>query len=403
MVSTKNITTGNEKSRSRISPTDDDDDDLRPFSIQAFRTGNADAFTLDPTSAEGLFERSAGRKWLIEGIAALGQPLICGGPAKTLKTSLMVDLALSVANGAPFLGRFPVPRERPVLMLSGESDRNTILETHDRIARAKGLRENAPGCLLFDFRLPQLADRQHLVEVKRVIRHEEIELLILDPTYLCLRGANVKDSTEMGELYKRFADLCLTESCTPVMVHHDRRGTSGKPELANLAHAGIEEFARQWLLLGRRKQYQPGSGFHQLWLTAGGSSGHSAMFAVDVDEGQQQLDFAGRRWNVTVRSESEVEAQVARNDQQRQQRQLGKEDADEAAFLGILDELDQANEGVRAREFRSALRWGSHRVKQTISRLIDQEVIELIERSFTKANGGTQSASWVRRRQNAPS
>jgi len=59
----------------------------------------------------------------------------------------------------------------------------------------------------------------------------------------------------------------------------------------------IGEFARQWLLVGRTAEYEPGSGVHDLILSIGGSAGHSSGWSVRVDEGR---DAENRRWSVRV-------------------------------------------------------------------------------------------------------
>ena len=40
---------------------------------------------------------------------------------------------------------------------------------------------------------------------------------------------------------------------------------------------GVGEFVRQWVLVGRRTPYQPGTGAHDLLLTVGGSAGGPAI------------------------------------------------------------------------------------------------------------------------------
>ena len=77
-------------------------------------------------------------------------------------------------------------------------------------------------------------------------------------------------------------------------------------ELGDLAFAGFGEFARQWLLIARRADYEPGTGKHQLWVTTGGSAGFNGSYAVDIDEGVMGEDFRGKKWEVTVQTQAEA-------------------------------------------------------------------------------------------------
>ena len=56
--------------------------------------------------------------WLIPGVLVKHQPGAVGGPSKAMKTSFIVDAGVSVAAGAPFLGKFPVEKPARVAMLS---------------------------------------------------------------------------------------------------------------------------------------------------------------------------------------------------------------------------------------------------------------------------------------------
>ena len=70
-----------------------------------------------------------------------------------------------------------------------------------------------------------------------------------------------------------------------------------------MAWSGFAEFSRQWLLIGRREMYEPGSGEHKLWLSVGGSAGHSALWAVDIDEGPSGTP---RHWKVELSTPTEA-------------------------------------------------------------------------------------------------
>ena len=76
----------------------------------------------------------------------------------------------------------------------------------------------------------------------------------------------------------------------------DHQGVVHKVEDAatkeHIAWAGFQEWARQWLLIGRR-QYQPGSGEHRLWLNVGGSAGHSALWARTSAKGCMTASLQG--------------------------------------------------------------------------------------------------------------
>ena len=58
-------------------------------------------------------------------------------------------------------------------------------------------------------------------------------------------------------------------------------------------------------MVSRRVAYKRGTGQHKLWLTSGGSAGHSGVWGVDVEEGVRS-ESVGRTWDVQVLSEDEA-------------------------------------------------------------------------------------------------
>lgn len=84
---------------------------------------------LSLTSMAELCDESTEPEWLVEHVLAAKQPMVIGGPPKALKTSLALDLAVSLATGTKFLGTFDVPVACGVAVFSGESGRTTINET----------------------------------------------------------------------------------------------------------------------------------------------------------------------------------------------------------------------------------------------------------------------------------
>src|SRR5262249_52195051 len=149
---------------------------------------------------------------------------------------------------------------------------------------------------------------------------------------------------QMGPLFMGIAQTCLAVNCTPVLAHHfrlTRADPYGEPQLEDLAYAGVQEFARQWLLVSRRERYEVGTGSHKLWLSAGGSSGHSGLWALDIEEGVIDDDFRGRSWDVQLTPATDARQSASRlKEEAKKQVKSQQERDDETAVLKTLDQLD---------------------------------------------------------------
>lgn len=277
------------------------------------------------TAAE-LRDTSDDLEYLVDGVLVKGQPGGIFGSKKTLKTNIAIDLALSLAqtaeddfgnvSGGLFLGRFKVPRPVRVALLSGESGRGTIAETARRIGRSKGWHDLGDfNGVLFGFDLPRFGEPGDLAALRRLIRRQALEVLILDPVYLCMNlGTDAGNLFAVGQKLVGLTQIGQELGCTVLIAHHTKQGAARvfePPELDDIAWAGFQEWARQWVLLGRREKYDPDSGgHHELWMNVGGSAGHSATWAVNITEGTRQ-DDGGRHWDVDVIPAAQARARAA--------------------------------------------------------------------------------------------
>ena len=113
-------------------------------------------------------------------------------------------------------------------MLSGESGEFTLQETAFRVCAAKGVNLADVGCE-WDFRLPQLSAAEGWTislrpgaAAYRGGGHR--------PLYLCLlsgqgdKGKSAANLFDMGPILLAAARACLDVGCTPVLVHHARKG-----------------------------------------------------------------------------------------------------------------------------------------------------------------------------------
>jgi hypothetical protein len=269
--------------------------------------------------------------FLVENVLVAKQPCILAGSKKSLKTSLLVDLGVSLATGGCFLGRFRVPTQNRVLLMSGESGIGTLQETARRIALASGRTLASIGdSLQFSDQLPVVGDRRHHDALKQLILDKRIKVFGLDPAFLSMATSGSEASVfAMGELLHSLNELLQSLGVTLILCHHTKRGVVSPfaaPELEDIAWAGFQEYARQWLLMGRRERFEPGSGMHRLWLNIGGSAGHSALWALDINEGPFVDLKTPRLWEVEISRADEARQRAEKRDEAIKDQQKRKRD-----------------------------------------------------------------------------
>lgn len=256
--------------------------------------------------------------YLVHGIVAKGQPLVVGGRSKTMKTSVTIDLVLSLGSGTPFLGKFE-SQQVNVGFWSGESGAATICETAKRIAAAKGINLR-DASVLWSFELPKLGVADHIAAMEKLIVERGLDVIVVDPLYLSLLDAKTASGAgnlfTMGASLSPLSELAQRTKCTPIVLHHFRKnGPTDDDEpagLPELSQAGVGEWARQWVLLQRRSAYQH-DGNHRLFMRTGGSAGHAGLWGVDIEEGT----IPNRYWEASVQPIADTREEVRRAAEQR--------------------------------------------------------------------------------------
>jgi len=313
-------------------------------------------------------------------------------------------MGISLSVGGFFLGKLRVSRACRVGILSGESGMSTIQETARRIAHTAGYSLGDLGNLVFSDSLPRFENAAHIEALKQFILDDALEVVVLDPAYLCMRGTDAGNLFLQGEQLRNVNQVCTDTGCTMILAHHTakRRGAHlevfDPPELEDIAWSGFQEWARQWALVGRREKYEPGTGEHRLWMHVGGSAGHSALWALDIAEGLPPDRF----WDVTVKHADE-----AREDA-KERRETVKADAEakraekrlETDRERIVRALAKHPEGLTERLLRPASRVYDRRFKEAIATLIeDGDVVPCeIKRDCRK----TPYEGWKLRETDAP-
>lgn len=331
-------------------------------------------------------------EWHIKGVLVRGQPGVIAGPTKALKTNTSIDAAVSLAAGLSFLGKFEVPKKTRVAIVSGESGAHTLQETASRICRAKGIQLADLGDYLdWCFTLPAFSDLDVMAEFARELTKLNAEVVIIDPVYLALGAVDAKNLFEAGAAFRVVAEVLLAAGCTPILIHHANRQLQvGEPmELQHLAYTGLEQFARQFMLLNRRERYQ-GNGIHDLWLRIGGSAGHGGLWNLHIEEGVIDENFAGREWNITVQTRSEVQEDVAGQREARKREEARRRfAAEDAAALDAIDaERAAGHPGATKNAMASRCHFSGGKVDEIVSRLLEEGVIEEVGFEKECGNGG---------------
>lgn len=339
-------------------------------------------------TAEGLVTGDFEHNWLIKGVMVSNQLCIMAAQKKCLKTNLSIEIAFCLATGVPFLGKFPIPEAVKVGMIIGESGKATTQETFRRIALSKGWSASQVKNLHFCFDLPSLEKLEDIQQLRLTINELGLKVLFIDPAYLCLKlGDSAKSLFSVGERLQHLLRLGDETGCTIVLIHHTRKSnginTYAEPELEEIAFAGFQEIARQWILLGRREAYKPDeAGIHKLFFVAGGSSGHSQSWALDINEGSID-DEGGRIWETRLFPTRDARAEKANKKKEREKNEQ------EAQFESDIAKVVKAMESFAGPCVKSDVK-----NKATISTTRTSRVLfyleenEVIENATVKRDNG---------------
>jgi phage/plasmid primase-like uncharacterized protein len=355
-------------------------------------------FEFPSISCQELDDATYDLQYLVTDILVANQPCILAGGKKTLKTSLLIDAGISLATGGYFLGCLKVTRPCRVGIMTGESGLATIQETARRIAQAAGHQlRNVPG-LVFTDQLPQFTSPEHMDGLRRWIAHNALEILVIDPAYLCLGDADHGNLFAMGQRLQGISQLCQEARVTLILAHHNRKNGKAdpysEPELEDIAWSGFQEFARQWILVGRRERYEPGTGDHRLWLSAGGSAGHSSLWAVDISEGTRQTPN-GRFWQVEMKRADEARRESTARQQAQKYQRTAERDA--ATLDADRPKLVQAMVRFKTPQTRTDLRdrtFAGKRFTAAFASLCDDGTFQ--PTTLVKDNGHTYEAWQLR-------
>jgi hypothetical protein len=240
-------------------------------------------------------------KWMVENVFSLEQPTVIGARKKSLKTTLLSSLVVSLVTGYPWLGRFKIPQKFKVLFVTGEATKRAAIRKVRRAADALNLRaEDLSGLRIEAVNFPKFPRAEDLAAIAADIELHSIDIVVIDPLYRGMDASiNAQNIFAMGDALGKFMDACSPASV--ILSHHVKKSAqfdkSELPDLDDLSQAGVAEFAGNYMLIGRLAKYE-GDGQHDLAISFGGRDEQFSQYRLQFDERKFEGHLTGLKDHV---------------------------------------------------------------------------------------------------------
>jgi len=179
--------------------------------------------------------------WMIEGIWQRTSHGMIAGEPKTYKSIIATDMAVSVASGQPFMGKFAVHHQGPVLMIQEENAPWLVQDRVGKIVNHRGLLagevKDKPLTVKFPEMLPiyflnnmgfDLTKPEDREFIELAAKEKSPVLIIFDSLYLMLGGKDENSAKDLREVLEWFIRLRYAFHTSVIVLHHWNKG--GKSE-----------------------------------------------------------------------------------------------------------------------------------------------------------------------------
>ena len=177
---------------------------------------------------------------LIEGVLHAGTKAVLASGSKVGKTWILLDLAIAVATGTPFL-KFNTQKKK-VLFINFEIRREFIADRLKIIQKQKN-QMDLSNLGIWNLR-GQTADFEALTE--SIILRASTEgygLIILDPIYKAMVGKSENTASTVGVLCNQIEQIVEETGAAVIFAHHYTKGNAAKKsQIDRMSGSGV--FAR---------------------------------------------------------------------------------------------------------------------------------------------------------------
>ena len=180
-------------------------------------------------------------KPLIKGVLRKGHKMLIAGSSKAGKSFLLMELAIAIAEGRPWLGM--TCEKGRVLYVNLEIDPASAIHRFLRIYRCRMWPMNhTDDIVIWNLRGHAVPLDELVPKLIRRIRNDHFDAIIIDPIYKVIMG-DENNASDMGRFANQFDKICNETVCSVIYCHHHSKGAQGNKRAIDRA-SGSGVFAR---------------------------------------------------------------------------------------------------------------------------------------------------------------
>jgi hypothetical protein len=304
-------------------------------------------------------------EWRVREVLLADGFLVVGGAEKTLKSIILILLAIAVAGGTPLFcdERFTVKERRRVLVLTGEGSVELFYDRVEHLCKLCGVNFEelkSGGWIEVTDRIEKTSSGVFRSGLGTRIEAFDPGLVILDPAYVYVDPAGrAGDVFTMGALLAELRDLCGGRACA--VGHHFTKAGEDALTLSSLTQAGAREVFDHWLLVKHAEAPDLERQRFRLHARLGARRGFGWEATFEVTLGPLDLDtlqhVGDPGWRVLRGAEANAEREGDDADWRYWRRSV-YQDVRDAPWE--LTQNDLVGKGDHAGRRRKALDWLRH-------------------------------------------
>jgi cobalamin biosynthesis Co2+ chelatase CbiK len=185
-----------------------------------------------------LDEQIPDSKVLISGMLNQGCQMMLAGGSKTFKTWMLLDLAMSIAAGVPWLG-FDTAQAR-VLYVDFELRPKTLQRRILKIKSARNLTWEKPMLEIMPLRGKAASYDELIPKILEAVKNKGYGAIILDPIYKIYGNTDENKAGDVARVLNELERLSVESGAAVIFSHHYSKGNqSSKDPIDRASGSGV--------------------------------------------------------------------------------------------------------------------------------------------------------------------